>query len=393
MADEELKPAVGTGTDTLEIQQIDPNSTRKLLMAKYAAVKTAEMEDDLENVPGAKEMQQGYEQGEGAEIPDGDTVGEVAVQAPRAPTPVAEEPPPGVDSAPQRTRKPKGDENVTLLVFGKEVVEPRSVVEAHGGVEARRIQLAVEHRFKQAEELAQRDESLRQVAADKRRQYEEKLREMTNPGRAQEIPAPASTQARPAAPAQAAGIDALVANAVTELYSGDPDRASVALSEVLRTRSGGQVIDAGQISALVQAKVEADLAARDAKSASTAQVSAVNELMESKYAVVLQDPVLRAAAATMYNTAVKDPRNAGRPLVRIADEIGAQVLQRVGGAVSVPDADINAQVNTRTNFKRRIPQASSASDRVAPAPAEEKFPTKPSDVINLYRSARGQPLQ
>jgi hypothetical protein len=160
----------------------------------------------------------------------------------------------------------------------------------------------------------------------------------------------------------------------------------------LRLRSGGQTVDAAQISALVQAKVESDLAARDAKNAASDQVSAVNDLMESKYNVVLQDPVLRAAAATMYNNAVKDPRNAGRPLVRIADEVGTQVLQRVGG-VAVPDADIDASRNTKTNFKRRIPQASSASDRVAPAPAEEKYPTKPSDIINLYRAARGQPLQ
>jgi hypothetical protein len=143
---------------------------------------------------------------------------------------------------------------------------------------------------------------------------------------------------------------------------------------------------------LVQAKVESDLAAREARTAASDQISAVNELMESRYSVVLQDPGLRAAAATMYNNAVKDPRNAGRPLVRIADEVGSQVLQRVGG-VAAPDADITSQVNTKTNFKRRIPQASSASDRVAPAATEERFPTKPSDIINLLRAARHQPLQ
>jgi hypothetical protein len=389
MAKEEAGGATGSGTDTLEIAQVDPNAARKAIMAKQAALNQAEMEVDLETVPGARALQGGYEQGEGAETTDGDTEGESAVQQPR--NPVAEEPPPGVDSAPQRTPKPAGDENVTFKVFGKDVVEPRSVVEAAGGVEARQIQLGVEHRLQQAEELARRDENLKRVAADKRREFDERLRALTQPGPEAQAPtAPASTQSRPAAPSQPAGIDALITNAVTELYSGDPDRAANALSEVLRSRSSP--VDAAQISALVQAKVESDLAAREARTAASDQISAVNELMESRYSVVLQDPVLRAAAATMYNNAVKDPRNAGRPLVRIADEVGSQVLQRVGG-VAAPDADITSQVNTKTNFKRRIPQASSASDRVAPAATEERFPTKPSDIINLLRAARHQPLQ
>lgn len=386
---EEFKPAKGTATDTLEIdtERRDPNAARKAIMAKQAAVAQADIEYDLKNVPGAADLQAGYDQGESAETTDGDTEGEAAVQPPR--TPVAEEESPGVDSA-RETKQPeaKEPEYVTLKVFGKEVVEPKDKVDAAGGIEARRIQLAVEHRLSQADELARRDENLRRVAADKRREYEEKLRSMQP---AQETPAAASTQGRPAAPIQPAGMDALVANAITELYSGDPDKAAEALSEVLRKIAGPQV-DNEKISALVQAKVESDLAAREAKNAASDQISAVNELMESKYNVLLQDPVLRAAAATMYNNAVKDPRNAGRPLVKIADEVGTQVLQRVGG-VTAPDADISAAVSTKTNFKRRIPQPSSASDRVAPAPVEDRFPTKPSEIINLYRAARGQPLQ
>jgi len=381
----------GTGTDSLEIAQVDPNASRKAIIARHNALSQADREIDLATVPGAAALQAGYEEQEGAQTPDGDTAGEGAVQTPRA-APVASEPVAGVDSAPT----PSG-ETVTLKVFGKDVVESREKVEAAGGVEARQIQLGVEHRLQQAEDLARRDERLRQFAADKRREFEDRLSRLSQPAPAQVQPAPASTQSRPAAEttAPAGNVEDQAAHLVAELYSGDPDRAATALSEVLKLRESGRhtAADPNEIAALVQAKVESDMAARESKNAANDQVNAVNELMESKYGTVLGDPVLRAAAAQMYNNAIKDPGNKGRPLVKIADEVGTLIMSRVDGGVKVPDADINAAVNTRTNFKRRIPQPSSASERVPSEPAEPKYPTKPSDVVNMYRAARHQPLQ
>lgn len=399
MAKEVAADTKGSGTDSLEIAQVDPNAARKSIIQRYNAEAQAERELDLEKVPGARALQAGYEQGETADTTDGDTVGEGAVQAPRA-AEVAPEPVPVVDSAQPTITAPESTETVTLKVFGKEVVEPKSVVDAAGGVEARQMQLAADVRFQQAEELARKAMETGRIAADKRREYETKLSELSA-GRpaapaAEARPAATSTDSRPAAGTTAAeGEVDPFDHLVEEIYSGDPARAKKALEEVVRLRDSGQAsaaIDPTQIASLVQAKVENDLAAREAFNAVEEQRRAVNDLMAGQYSNILSDPTMRADCAHLYNAAVADPRNQGRPWVVIADEVAKRVLGRAGLA-ETPNADVQQEVNTRTNFKRRIPQPSSATERVPAEPSEPKFPTKPSDVVNLYRHARHQPLQ
>jgi hypothetical protein len=391
---EQAADTTGSGTDTLDIKQIDPNAGRKAIIAKHNAVQQAEREIDVEQVPGAKTFQSGYDQGEVAMTADGDTAGGNAVQSARA----AVEP----EAAPVVASAQAPPEMVTLKVFGKEITEPKDKVEAAGGVDARQAQIASEIKFQNAQAEAQDAERLQRVAREKAADYNARLNKLTQPAAK---PAPAAPAARPAVPtdsrpaaettAAAGEVDPDIANLVTVLYAGDPAESQKALAEVLRkSRSAGvpPPIDVEGITALVQAKVDSDLAARDAHNAVEEQRRKVNDLMATQYQAVLTDPALRADCAHLYNAAVADPRNQGRPWVVIADEVAQRVLGRAGH-VEAPNADVQQEVNTRTNFKRRIPQPSQASERVPAAAAESRYPTKGSDVVNMMRAARHQPPQ
>ncbi len=392
---EQAADTTGSGTDTLEIKQIDPNAGRKAIIAKHNAVQQAEREIDVEQVPGAKTFQGGYDQGEVAMTADGDTAGGNALQSQRAAAVES-------NAAPVVASAQAEPEMVTLKVFGKEIVEPKDKVEAAGGIDARQAEIAAGIKLQHAQSEAQAAERLQRIAREKAADYNARLNKLTQPVAKPAHTPPAltttvPTDSRPAAETTAAAgeVDPDIANLVTVLYAGDPAESQKALAEVLRkARAPGVTpsVDVEGITALVQAKVDADLAARDAHNAVEKQRDAVNKLMVDEYGVILTDPTLRADCAHLYNAAVADPRNQGRPWVVIAGEVAQRVLGRAGH-VAAPNADVQQEVNTRTNFKRRIPQPSQASDRVPATAAEAKYPTKGSDVVNLMRAARHQPPQ
>jgi hypothetical protein len=392
MAKEQAASTRGTGTDTLEIKDgdasgidpntqhgkdirerfNDPNAARKAIIARHAALTQADREIDLETVPGAKTLQGGYEEGGDAATEDGDATVDGAMQPQReVVAPAADA---VVDSA-----ATGGDELVTLKVFGKEIQESRSAVEAAGGKEARQIQLAAEERLRRggehlahAESDARRAEELGRVAADKRRAFNEQLKILNGASRPTESPTveatvPAVRQPASAeTPAPRGAVDeSQIENLVTELYSGDPDRAKAALADVLA-------------------------AVRGSPNATLEQMAA----LEERYGDTIMakgNEHLRRDCALLYNAEIVDPKNRGRPLVVIADEVATRVLGRAG-IVDAPNADVAAAVSTRTNFKRRIPAASSATDRVPAQETQPEYPTKPSDVVNLLRAARHQPV-
>jgi hypothetical protein len=181
---------------------------------------------------------------------------------------------------------------------------------------------------------------------------------------------------------------------VTELYSGDPDRAKAALADVLAAVRGSPNATLEQMAALARAQFDTEWAEREATAAKTVQIKAVNQLMEERYGDTIMakgNEHLRRDCALLYNAEIVDPKNRGRPLVVIADEVATRVLGRAG-IVDAPNADVAAAVSTRTNFKRRIPAASSATDRVPAQETQPEYPTKPSDVVNLLRAARHQPV-
>jgi hypothetical protein len=405
----------GTGTDTLDgdgrvvdapstRDGRDPNANRKAIISKYNAVHQADMEIDVRDTPGATDLQGGYVERGNATTTDGDAGAESATQAPRG---IAETSASGVDSA----RTGGQDEMVTLKVYGRQIQEPRSVVEAAGGVAARQIQLAAEHKLQQGEELlaqaednARRAEELQQVAADKRRAFNERLKELNGNSATPSRPtvAPAAQVATDSTARQPARTGTTVPatgpvdmedlkEVVLELYSGDPARGAAALADVMMRAQAQPTVDVNKLIALEQARFDKEWAEREATAARKVQIDAVNTLMSSKYKDVLADPQLRADCAHLYNAEVADSRNRGRPWVVIADEVAMRVLGRAGREVP-PNSDVGAEVGKRTNFKRRIPAPSSATERVPEVEAQPDYPTSPSDVVNMLRAARHQPL-
>lgn len=377
----------GTGTNTLDVAPgFDPNASRKAILARHTALSQAEMELDHENVPGLAQMNRGYDQGETAETDDGDA-SDTGMQPPReTPGEIAEEP---LQSA-QPVVASDANEQVTLKVFGKEIIKSKAEVDAVGGVEAAQTMLAAEqrrseNRLQDAERLAQLANQLARNAADKQRELDEKLKQL---GRS------APNAATPAQPNQAPAAQdpALIEKIRVGLWSGDPEQADAAIREVLATSQPSQSIDPQQIAELVQAHLDAQHAQDKAVAAQEQQRKAVNDLMLSdRFKPIMERPEIKATTQTLFNAAMADKRNQGRSWVTIADEVGSQVLGMIGATSAPPAAEVTAEVAARTNFKRRIPQPSSASNRAPTSEREAEYPVRPADVVALLREARGQP--
>lgn len=380
----------GTGTNTMQEIEGDPRgNSRKSILARYNASTQAEREIDNEQVPGAREMQSGYDQGETADTEDGDTTGEGAIQHQRA----AE-----VDAPP--VEAPDPNEIITLKVFGQEIHKSRAEVDAAGGKDAMELVLAADYRLQQAGTLAQRAYEASQSAAETKRIYDQKLQEMrAQQGAQTQSTAPASGAHTPSQ--AAGGVDQdTVKHLVAELYSGSPERMEAAFSDVFSRMNarpaGSPEMTPKQIEELVQASVDKDRAAQRVYQADVDQVNSVNELMKGKYAHIMANPQIAKDCRDLYYAAEKDPRNQGRAKVLIADEVAGRVSAMMGigpNADNPGEAEVQQEVATRTNFKRRIPQVSNATGRVPAAETVPAFPTKPSEIVNLLRAGRNQPIQ
>jgi hypothetical protein len=274
------------------------------------------------------------------------------------------------------------------------------------------FKLAAEHRVAQAAELGRKAAEASRNVLDKDRILATKLQEVTR------APTPASTMqgsqpssAPPASPNQAAAQDVLVdARKVVEgLWSGNPEVAEKAFSEVLANLNRGtapQTLDPNKIAELVMAKVERDLAVKDEQAAKEQERLAVNDLMRSdRFKPIMETPEIKATTQLLFREALSDKRNQGRSKVEIANEVGSRVLSMIGKDVPNGDARQNdtsaaaqaaavqSEINARTNFKRRLPVGSNASERSPAAVQAPTFPTRASDVVNMLRAARGQPPQ
>lgn len=400
----------GTGTASLEIAEgFDPNAARKAVFARYRQGSQAEREIALETIPGAAELQAGYDQGEVAYTEDGDTSGDAAVQSARVPEPAVAAAGAPVVESPQPSSTP---EMVELTVFGEKVYKPKTEVEAAGGVMAMQLLLASEHRaaqgrFEDAKKLSTRAALAARDASDKERILQSKMRDLTRPPQPAAPAQPVSTMRGeqpnsppPATPNQAPAAQDVRSTAkkmVEGLWSGEPEMAEKAVEEVLASlqRPGAQAqVDPGKIAELVVAKVERDLAAKRAVELQEQERVAVNDLMRSdQFKPIMENPAVRNFALLRYNQAALDKRNEGRSKVEIANEVANEVLSTMGHtptAGSTQAAQVQSEVSARTSFKRRLPTPSSASERAPAEEREARFPTKPTDIVNLLRSARHQ---
>lgn len=384
----------GTGTNTLEVTEgFDPNAARKAIIARHTALTRADLEMDHETVPGLGPL--GYQQGETADSEAGDG-SDTAIQSATPETQgeigetVLQDENGMVDSTPQATESNSQDvEQVELKVFGKAVYMPKTEVDALGGVEVAQTIEAQKHRLAQADVLAREANRLYLEAKSRKREYEEKLQQL---GRT----APNGTPAAKPNPAQAVQDPAMIEKILEGLWSGDPEQGQAAIREVLARQQAGPQTDPQQIAELVQAQLEAGRAEREALAAHDKQRVALNDLMrEERFAPLMQDDSIKAMMRREFDAAKDDKRNQGRSWVAIGEEVGTRMLGLMGkpaGAEPVL-ADAQAEIAARTNFKKRIPQPSSASERAPSSQTEPTYPTSARDVVSMLRAARFQPVQ
>lgn len=292
------------------------------------------------------------------------------------------------------------DPLIDLVVFGQTVKMPKSKVDEMGGVAAAQILLAADHRMRQATQLASNYRTLHtelQQKLDEVKNLEKRLLEKSSA--AGSTP---SGQQQGGSNQTVLVDDALrakVKETIGVMFEGDQEGAAKAFTDILALLPRGKDVSVEDLGQLVWARVEAKLAERqveDNKKRLEANAEAerleVNSLMKSKYKEINDNPELRAMALGLFNAARVDPRNKGRPLVTIADEVGQRVnALRGGGEVATQQTTTTTEINTRTHQKRRLPQASATSERSPTSEEKPNYPTSPSDVVKMFRAARGQP--
>lgn len=426
MAEQTTQPTgetIGTGTNTLEATGNAKLDARKMIMARAEAGRAADVEIDAETHPSIEAISAALNEA-AAQEEAGEEVrnvteeqllrrasarergeadpGNVTDEIPETPEQVAAAV--ATPSAAAVVETPAYDPNETLelKVFGQTLYMDRAEVEARGGVAAVQYQLAADFRFRQATALAEKASSLH-TAADQKLNEAKTLEQNLLAKSSAPGGTPAGTQPGANQPPANDALRAAVKKSVGVMWKGDPEGLENALIEVFAMVPRGNVPSTEDITALVLAKVEASLLQKRAnehtaevKAAREQEANDVNKLMATKYAAIDGDPELRAMAQGFFKTARADPRNAGRSLVSIIDDVGARMQERglgVDPGAPLPTgtpAAIRAEVRTRTTMKRRIPQPSSASERAAGSDEQTRLPTA-SDVVNMMRAARNQP--
>jgi hypothetical protein len=408
----------GTGTDTLQTTGNSKLDARKAIFARAAAGTAADISIDREQHQDVDAATEAIERGEISEMgEDVRTVSEDSVLRRQSARSRGEEDTESetadavagagdVDLSGENVVTDTGGDDpiITMKVFGRDIQMPKSEVDARGGPAVVQMLLAADHRFRQATALANSAREADTAAKARLAEAERLERKMRDASAAGGTPSgqqqTTTTNGQPAD----ADLRATVKSLVGEMFKGDAEGIEKALTEVLAARpQRGAPPSVEDVTALVLAKVEAKLfrdradeRAAQAKTAEAQETQDVNSLMRTKYAAVNGDPELQAMARGLFQKAQSDPRNKGRSLVAIADDVGASMMKRFGleGAAAEAageEGTVNREVQTRRHMKRRLPQQSTVSERSSSAEAEETFPTKPSDIVNMMRVARGQP--
>lgn len=390
----------GTGTNTTELTGNVRLDTRKQIYARAGAGQAAEVQLDRETHQSVDEMAASIENG--TELPQSDdgitTVSEDEILRQQG---AAEST--GATEAAGETTDTGDDPMVDLKVFGRTIPMAKSKVDEMGGVAVAQLLLAADHRMRQATAIANTARELHTRADAKLKEVERLETELRNKSSAAGgTPAGqqqgGTTTARPATDEQ---LRAKVKETVGVMFSGDAESAEKALTEVFEMlgTGTGQMPSADEISNLVLAKVEAKLLSdkrdetrKQQEEQAVAEANDVNALMKTKYKAVNDDPILQAAARKLFDEARSDPRNRGRSLVTIADEVAKRVQERAGGG-NTSATETRTEVATRTNLKRRLPTVSTTSERSTSTEEKPNYPTTGKDIVNLYRAARGQPPQ
>jgi hypothetical protein len=392
----------GTGTNTMEMTGNSKLDARKAIMARADAGRQAEVEIDRESHDSVAAYDAAAETGTDTPNEEVRTVSEDALLRARGDEQVGE-----VDNG-EQTGLPAGadtgssvPEMVDLVVFGQSYQLPKDEVMARGGVAAVQMQLAADHRFRQATALAKAATEANNQAREKLAEAERLERSLRDRSSAAGATPSAQQQSGTTNPPVDEALRAKVKKTVDVMFQGDAEAVEKSLTEVLAAvPRGRETPPVDDIAALVLAKVEAKFfqtraseAAAEAKAAQKLEVKQVNELVSSKYKEINDDPVSQAAMRGIFDQLRKDPKNQGRSLVSIADDAGALMTQRLHPELaSSRGADVQTQMRTRTHMKRRLPQPSGASERAPAAEEESSYPTSGSDIVNMMRAARGQPL-
>jgi hypothetical protein len=404
----------GTGTDTLDVaaaDRPDPNRSRKEIYARASAGTQAEVDIDRSTHEGIDAMSAAMDAQAAGEDPVEQTFREYGEQvraqqeqeeAERAGDAAAAAPGDEIDGG-DAAAAPADDEPVTLKVFGQDIVLPKSKVDEMGGEKAAQLYLAADFRNRQSTQLANLAKEAQDAANAEKQRYEQLQRGITAGGTTVPPTPVDGTQTPTQGKATEDELRAAVKKTVGVMFSGDEQGAEEALTEALAKVRGTTMPTAEEIAEVVLAKVEsrrrsedATRKAEEAQRAADEERKAVNALMATKFGAITSDPELLTATQALFQRERNDPRNAGRSLVSIADSCGMRMAEiagiHVGEAEEAPQAtEVQAEIRTRQHLKRRIPSPSSSSDRAPAGDSEPSYPTKPSDIINMIRAARGQP--
>lgn len=393
----------GSGTNTSELTGNVKLDLRKQIIARATAGQSAEVQIDRETHQSVEDMAASIENG--TELPQGDdgvnTVSEDQILRQQG----ADEQAGTTETTEETTETETVGEDplIDLKVFGKIMQMPKSKVDEMGGIAVAQMLLGADHRMRQATAIATAARDLHTRADAKLKdveRLEKELRERSSA--AGGTPAGQQQGGTTNAPLSDEALRARVKATVGVMFSGDAEGAEKALTEVFEMlkHGQGQMPTADEISNLVLAKVEATLLRKEAddsrkqqERAAADEANDVNALMKTKYKAVNDDPILQAAARKLFDEARTDPRNRGRSLVTIADEVGTRVLERAGGGKPNTTTETQTEIRTRTNMKRRLPAVSSTSERSTSGEEKPAYPTTGKDIVAMYRAARGQPPQ
>lgn len=389
----------GTGTETLEVTGGNAKlDARKEIYARAEHGRAAEIAIDREQHASVDENARAFETDDQTRGEDVNTVSEDELL--RRQTAEAEGGSETVEAGTDDGAGTGDDPMVDVKVFGQTYQLPKSEVDAKGGPVVVQLLMAADHRMRQATALAAgaRDMHTRaQASLAEVERLEKSLRERSSAGGG--TPSDQQQQGTTTAKLPDDALRAAVKKTVDVMFKGDAEDAERALTEVLAMIPRGQAAPSTEdVTALVLAKVEAklfqsqaDAQRKQLDTAAKLETDDVNRLMTTKYKAIIDDPDQMAMAQGLFIAARRDPRNKGRSLVSIADDVGSKMLAKGGTAQT--ETQIASEQRTRTNMKRRLPQPSQTSERASATEKQVDYPTTGKDIVNMMRAARNQPQQ
>jgi len=281
---------------------------------------------------------------------------------------------------------------VEVVIYGRRYQVPQADIDRAGGVEAYQRTRAANMRMAEAAKLEQRARRREQEAArrEKELQDREKRQERSShpePSKGSEPPDEGAQQIRKEDRKEQ------VTAIVERIFSGDKDKASTAIEEILDSVDHKPAVSPEEIAKMAADQLRAEREAEQAtaqqekdsaEAAWEAELSSqqqeVNRVMSDEYADILRDDLRLEVARARFNKLRDQPINAGRSLPDIAREAGEFAR---GINTGSPAQEMQHRRREKENMPRETPARSKAKF------SEEKKVPSAQEHIQRLREARG----